>query len=231
MSARRTTARCAGSPTRYGSASAASSTGTDDPPRMARRDGSRRGSGRSHRASRNPDPPCRRRPRALLPRDAPPLLVRHMARSHDRVLLRRHRTSGRRRTRRNAPHRRRPSRLCRPPPRRPQPRPYRLHPCELGQRPRPRRGHARLRRLPALPNRHALRPRQSVPVFLRNTIVHELLHAFLGDIFVPHPNWYQPATRAWRADSQATHLWLFHRSAAIRDAAQHYISRVAQLPR
>jgi len=69
------------------------------------------------------------------------------------------------------------------------------------------------------------------PYFSVNTVVHELMHAFFGDIFVAHPTWYQPATREWRADSQATNLWLFHQSAAIRAAAQQYLTRVAQLPR
>jgi hypothetical protein len=69
------------------------------------------------------------------------------------------------------------------------------------------------------------------PYFSVNTIVHELMHAFFGDIFVAHPKWYQPATREWRADSQATNLWMFHQSTAIREAAQQYLARVAQLPR
>jgi hypothetical protein len=69
------------------------------------------------------------------------------------------------------------------------------------------------------------------PYFSVNTIVHELLHALLGDIFVPHPNWYQPATREWRADSQATNLWLFHQSASIRAAAEASLKRIAELPR
>jgi hypothetical protein len=69
------------------------------------------------------------------------------------------------------------------------------------------------------------------PYFSVNTVVHELLHAFFGDIFVPHPNWYQPASGEWRADSQATNLWLFHQSASIRAAAEAYLKRVAQLPR
>jgi hypothetical protein len=69
------------------------------------------------------------------------------------------------------------------------------------------------------------RPNQ-VPFLSVNTVVHELLHAFFGDIFVARPKWYQASGREWRTDSYATRLWLFHEGAAIRDAAREFLARL-----
>jgi hypothetical protein len=65
-----------------------------------------------------------------------------------------------------------------------------------------------------------------VPFISVNTCVHELLHAFLQDIFVSRPKWFQTGGREFRIDSCATGLWLFHDGAAIRKSAQAYLDRL-----
>jgi hypothetical protein len=67
-----------------------------------------------------------------------------------------------------------------------------------------------------------------VPFLSVNTVVHELLHAVLGDIFVKRPKWYQAGGREWRIDWYASRLWMFHEGAAVRDASREFVARVAR---
>jgi hypothetical protein len=64
------------------------------------------------------------------------------------------------------------------------------------------------------------------PFLSVNTVVHELLHALLQDVFVKHPTWYQGSEREFRTDWYATSLWLFHDGAAVRRSAQAYLNRL-----
>jgi hypothetical protein len=68
-----------------------------------------------------------------------------------------------------------------------------------------------------------------MPFLAVNTCVHELLHAFMQDIFVARPSWYQSGGREARIDWYATRLWLFHDGAAIRQSAQSYLTRLRAL--
>ena len=72
--------------------------------------------------------------------------------------------------------------------------------------------------------------RNQVPFLSVNTVVHELMHAFFGDIFVAKPKWYQAGGREWRNDSYATRLWLLHEGSAIRDGVREFLARVARRP-
>jgi len=65
-----------------------------------------------------------------------------------------------------------------------------------------------------------------VPYLSVNTCVHELLHAFLQDIFVSRPKWYQAGEREIRADWYATRMWLFQDGAVVRKAAEAYVRRL-----
>jgi hypothetical protein len=64
------------------------------------------------------------------------------------------------------------------------------------------------------------------PFLSVNTVVHELMHAFFGDIFVARPKWYRAGGGEGRSDAYATRLWLFHDGAAVRDAARGFVERV-----
>ena len=65
-----------------------------------------------------------------------------------------------------------------------------------------------------------------VPYVSLNTCLHEILHALLGDIFVPRPKWYQTGEREIRDDWYGTDLWLFHRCEEIRKMTRAYIERL-----
>jgi hypothetical protein len=65
-----------------------------------------------------------------------------------------------------------------------------------------------------------------VPFFSVNTCVHEMLHAFLQDVFVSNPEWYQAGGREARIDWQATRLWLFHDGGTVRESARLYVNRL-----
>lgn len=69
------------------------------------------------------------------------------------------------------------------------------------------------------------------PFFSVNTVVHELMHAFFGDIFVARPKWYQAGGREWRSDWYASRLWLFHDGAAVREAARAFVARAGRTTR
>jgi hypothetical protein len=61
-----------------------------------------------------------------------------------------------------------------------------------------------------------------------NTCLRELLHAFMQDVFVRRPTWYQTAGREAGIDAYATGLWLFGDGAAVRTSAQEYVNRRRQ---
>jgi hypothetical protein len=64
------------------------------------------------------------------------------------------------------------------------------------------------------------------PFLSTNTIVHEMMHLLLQDVFLKRPKWYQVSEREMRADWYATRLWLFHDGEAIRSAAALYLQRL-----
>ena len=74
----------------------------------------------------------------------------------------------------------------------------------------------------ALNRAHTLR----VPFIDTNTVVHELLHAMLGDVLVRKPGWYQASEREMRADAYATRLALFGDGFAVRAAAARMVLRL-----
>lgn len=55
-----------------------------------------------------------------------------------------------------------------------------------------------------------------VPFVDTNTVVHEMLHAILGDIFIRKPTGLQVNKRELSADAYATRLWMFGDAAAVR---------------
>lgn len=67
-----------------------------------------------------------------------------------------------------------------------------------------------------------------VPFLSTNTVVHEILHALLLDIFVTRPSGYQSVEREYRVDVYATRLWLFHDGAAVRESARRFLARMRE---
>jgi hypothetical protein len=65
-----------------------------------------------------------------------------------------------------------------------------------------------------------------IPLVAVNTCVHELLHAFLHDIFENRPRGLTGAAREFRVDWLATRLWLYHEGTMIRRAAEAYVQRL-----
>ena len=59
-----------------------------------------------------------------------------------------------------------------------------------------------------------------------NTVVHEMLHAILGDVLIRKPGWYQASEREMRADAYATRLAMFGDGSAVRAAAARMIVRL-----
>jgi hypothetical protein len=66
-----------------------------------------------------------------------------------------------------------------------------------------------------------------IPYISVNTCIHELLHAFFGDIYVSRAGAVQESARELRVDSLATRLWLFHDCGEIRRAAGNYVLRLS----
>lgn len=64
------------------------------------------------------------------------------------------------------------------------------------------------------------------PVLAANTLVHELLHVLLGDIFLARPDAFAKGWREAAADWQATRLWLLGGAPAIREAARKSVERL-----
>ena len=74
----------------------------------------------------------------------------------------------------------------------------------------------------ALRSSHA----HQIPFLSVNTCVHEMLHAFLLDIFENRPRGFKGQSREFRVDWYATRLWLFHDGAAIRASTRKYVARL-----
>lgn len=75
--------------------------------------------------------------------------------------------------------------------------------------------------LVAVPRAHGHR----IPFVAVNTLVHELLHVLMGDIFEARPKGLTGRTREARIDWYATRLWLFGDGAEIRRGAAAYMAR------
>lgn len=65
-----------------------------------------------------------------------------------------------------------------------------------------------------------------VPYVSVNTVIHELLHALLLDIFEQRPAGASGEARELRVDYYATRLWLFHDGSAIRESSETYLRRL-----
>lgn len=64
------------------------------------------------------------------------------------------------------------------------------------------------------------------PFVAVNTVVHELLHMLLQDIFVPREGVLQSQGRESRVDWYATRMWLFNEGTVVRESAREYLRRV-----
>lgn len=69
----------------------------------------------------------------------------------------------------------------------------------------------------------------SVPLLAMNTVVHELLHVFLGDVFEPRGGRLRRYGREGRVDWEATRMWLGADAMAIREAARAHLLRMQKL--
>ena len=65
-----------------------------------------------------------------------------------------------------------------------------------------------------------------LPLFSVNTLVHELLHVLLHDIFETRPKGATGSEREWRIDWVATRLWLFGDGDEIRRLGADYQRRM-----
>jgi hypothetical protein len=65
-----------------------------------------------------------------------------------------------------------------------------------------------------------------IPYVSTNTCVHEMLHAFLHDIFESRPGTVSGQYREFRVDACATRLWLLGGASGIRESARKYVSRL-----
>jgi hypothetical protein len=71
-------------------------------------------------------------------------------------------------------------------------------------------------------NAHGFR----IPFLSVNSVVHELLHIFLMDVFTASDGGLMNThTRESRVDWYATRMWLFHDGAAVRESVQQYLKR------
>lgn len=66
-----------------------------------------------------------------------------------------------------------------------------------------------------------------VPFLAVNTVVHELLHILLQDIFTRRAGTVHAQGREARVDWHATRLWLFNDGAGIREPARAYLQRLS----
>jgi hypothetical protein len=76
----------------------------------------------------------------------------------------------------------------------------------------------------ALKNAYANR----LPFLAVNTVVHELLHVFRGDIFVRRGSLLNGADREAAVDWQATQIWLSGGAPGLKDCARAYVQRLAE---
>jgi hypothetical protein len=65
-----------------------------------------------------------------------------------------------------------------------------------------------------------------IPFLSTNTLVHELLHALLQDIFEDRPEGIRGDYREFRVDCYATRMWLLPGAPSIREAARLYLNRL-----
>jgi hypothetical protein len=65
-----------------------------------------------------------------------------------------------------------------------------------------------------------------VPLLAVNTVVHELLHMFRGDVFAARDGMFQRKHREASVDWQATRLWLFNDGSGIQERARAYLRRL-----
>ena len=68
-----------------------------------------------------------------------------------------------------------------------------------------------------------------IPFFSVNTLVHELLHLFLQDVFTPSGGLWNTHSHESRVDWYATRMWLFRDGAAVRESARQYVRRLPYL--
>lgn len=68
-----------------------------------------------------------------------------------------------------------------------------------------------------------------VPLMAMNTVVHELLHVFLGDVFAARGGRLRRYGREGRVDWEATRMWLGADAGAIRAAARAHLLRMQKL--
>ena len=66
-----------------------------------------------------------------------------------------------------------------------------------------------------------------VPYVAVNTIVHELLHVLLGDVYAGRPGWWETRRREIRVDWQATDMWLWNDATGVRAEAPRYLARLS----
>ena len=66
-----------------------------------------------------------------------------------------------------------------------------------------------------------------IPFLAVNTCVHELLHAFMLDIFERRPPGLEGSAREFRIDTYATRMWLFGDGSAVRESTISYLKRLA----
>lgn len=67
-----------------------------------------------------------------------------------------------------------------------------------------------------------------IPFFSVNTVIHELLHALLGDIFNSRTGAINGQSRESRIDYLATRLWLFGDGSAVRPPARATLAHLAR---
>jgi hypothetical protein len=77
----------------------------------------------------------------------------------------------------------------------------------------------------ALKNAHGNR----LPFLAVNTVVHELLHVFRGDIFVRRAGLLNGADREAAVDWQATRIWLLGGAPGIKECARTYVQQLLKL--
>lgn len=66
-----------------------------------------------------------------------------------------------------------------------------------------------------------------VPYVAVNTVVHEVLHVLLGDIYAGRPGWWETRRRETRVDWQATDMWLWKDATGVRAEAPRYLARLS----
>ena len=66
-----------------------------------------------------------------------------------------------------------------------------------------------------------------IPFLSVNSVVHELLHIFLQDIFVARGDMIHAYGRESRTDWYATRMWLLGEGTAVRDSTRQYLGRLA----